>query len=207
MFIMKNVFMLQGFSKDLAFDDPSLDLLREAMAEHDIQLHGVENGWKDYGIRSFGMRAVEQYHDYPYKGILIGHSLGALAALSVLEFMPVRHLVLCSPSALFSEDIKSGLDPLVAVRIGKKRIQELSSFSVAEAVSSVNRLGMPTTIMFGERERVLHPRLVSRSCELADKIVNATLLEVPGAGHSIGENPYAFELSVVMGAIADSIND
>lgn len=202
---MTTAFLLQGFSTDRTFADPSLDVLRETMAKHDVELHGVVDGWEDHGIRSFGRCAIEQNRYYEYDGILIGHSLGALAALSVVDAMPVQHLVLCSPSALFSEDIYSNLDPSVANRIGKKRVKELSSFSVADAVSSVNRLGIPTTILFGERERELHPQLVARCGNLAARIAGATLQEVAGAEHSIGEIPYALVLAQVVSNIARSL--
>lgn len=199
---MMTAFILQGFSTDRTFSDPSLDLLRGTMAEHDIQLHGVTNGWQNHGIQSFGRCAIEQLRKNKYDGILIGHSLGALAALSVVDAMPMRHLILCSPSALFSEDINSNLDPAVCSRIGEKRLKELSNFSAADAVSSVNRLRIPTTILFGERERELHPRLVARSGELAAQIEGATLLEVIGAEHSVGENPYALELARIVSNVS-----
>jgi pimeloyl-ACP methyl ester carboxylesterase len=125
-----------------------------------------------------------------------------LAALSVVGIMPMQHLILCSPSALFAEDISSSLDPLILERIGKERIQELAGFSATEAVSSVNRLEIPTTILFGEKERELHPQLVARSSKLAARIAGATLVEVPGAAHAIGERHYALELARVVSDIA-----
>jgi pimeloyl-ACP methyl ester carboxylesterase len=202
---MPAAFLVPGFSPDRTFNDPSLDVLKDTMAEHDVLLYGVTNGWNEHGVRSFGGRAIEQHRYYKYDGILIGHSLGALAALSVVDAMPVRHLILCSPSALFAEDIRSNLNPLVSRRIGEKRVQELASFSAAEAVSSVNRLGIPTTVLFGERERELHPQLVARSGKLAARIAGATLVEVAGAAHFIGENPYALELARVVSNIATGL--
>lgn len=199
---MPSAFLIPGFSQDRTFADPSLDALKDAMAEYNVQLYGVTDGWSDRGVRSFGERAIEQYRDNPYDGIVIGHSLGALAALSVVDDMPMQHLILCSPSALFAEDIRSNLDPLISQRIGEKRMHELASFSAAEAVSSINRLGIPTTILFGEKERELHPLLVVRSGKLAARIAGATLVEVPGAAHSVGERPYALELARVVSDIA-----
>lgn len=199
---MPAAFLLPGFSPDRTFTDPSLDLLKDTMAEHDVLLHGVAEGWNGHGVRSLGERAIEEHRNYEYDGILIGHSLGALAALSVVDATPLRHLVLCSPSALFAEDIHSNFDPVVGLRIGEERVRELTSFSAAEAVSSVNRLGIPTTVLFGERERELHPQVVARSGKLAARIGGATLLEVAGAAHFIGENPYARELARVVGNIA-----
>lgn len=199
---MSAAFLVPGFSPDRTFTDPSLDVLKDTMAEHGVLLHGVTDSWSEYGVRSFGERAIEQHRYYRYDGILIGHSLGALAALSVVDAMPVRHLVLCSPSALFAEDIRSNLDPLIGRRIGETRVQELASFLAAEVVSSVNQLGTPTTVLFGERERELHPQLVARCGKLAARIEGATLIEVAGAAHSIGENPYALELAQVVSGIA-----
>lgn len=199
---MSAAFLIPGFSPDRTFTDPSLDLLKDTMTEHDVSLHGVAEGWSEHGVRGLGERALEECQDYEYDGILIGHSLGALAALSVIDAMPARHLILCSPSALFAEDIRDNFDPVVGRRIGEKRMQELASFSATEAVASVNRLGIPTTVLFGERERDLHPQVVARSSEFAVRIVGATLVEVRGAAHFVGENPYARELARVVSNIA-----
>jgi pimeloyl-ACP methyl ester carboxylesterase len=84
-------------------------------------------------------------------------------------------------------------------------MQELASFSAADAVSSVNRLGIPTTVLFGERERELHPQVAARSGKLAGRIAGAILLEVAGAAHFVGENPYALELARVVGNIATGL--
>lgn len=198
---MSAAFLVPGFSPDRTFTDPSLDVLKDAMAEHDVALYGVPEGWNGHGVQSLGQRVIELYQDHEYDGILIGHSLGALAVLSAVDAMPVRHLVLCSPSALFAEDIRSNFDPVVGGRIGEERVRELASFSAAEAVSSVNRLGILTTVLFGERERELHPWVVARSGKLATRIAGATLLEVAGAAHFVDENPYAQELAQVVGNI------
>ncbi len=199
---MSAAFLVPGFSPDRTFTDPSLDVLKDAMAEHDVALYGIPEGWSGHSVRSLGQRVIELHQDHEYDGILIGHSLGALAALSTVDAMPVRHLVLCSPSALFAEDIRFNFDPVVGRRIGEERVRELASFSAAEAVSSVNRLEIPTTVLFGERERELHPQVVARSGKIAAGIVGATLLEVAGAAHFIGEHPYAIELARVVGGIA-----
>lgn len=202
---MSAAFLLPGFSPDRTFTDPSLDLLKEAMVEQDIQLYGVAGGWSEHGVQSFGRCAVEEHRYNKYDGVLIGHSLGALAALSAVDAMPVRHLILCSPSALFAEDIRSNFDPIVGQRIGKKRVQELASFSAAEAVASVNRLEIPTTVLFGQRERELHPQVVARSGKLATRIAGAELVEVAGAAHFIGENPYALQLARVVSDVATAL--
>ena len=202
---MSAAFLMPGFSPDRTFTDPSLDVLKDAMAEQGVLLYGVPEGWNGHGVRSFGERAIEQYPYNEYDGILIGHSLGALAALGVVDAMPVRHLMLCSPSALFAEDIRDDFDPVVGRRIGEKRVQELASFSAANAVASVNRLGIPTTVLFGGRERELHPQVVTRSGKLAAEIAGATLVEVAGAAHFIGEKPYALELARVAGNIATGL--
>jgi pimeloyl-ACP methyl ester carboxylesterase len=129
------------------------------------------------------------------------HSLGALAALKVIDIAPVRHLVLCSASALFAEDIRENVNPAVASRIGHARVQELSEFSAEDAVGAVNSLDIPTTVMFGENEHETNPYLVARCSQLAADIINAEFIEVTGAGHIIGCDPYASELARVVGDI------
>lgn len=202
---MTAAFLLPGFSPDKTFTDSSLDVLKREMIAHDVSLNGVPDGWRERTVRRFGQCAVELSRVCKYDGILIGHSLGALAALSVVGAMPVRHLVLCSPSALFSEDISANLNPAVIQRIGEKRALELTSFSADEVASSVNQLGIPATVLFGEKERKLHPHLVARSERLAATIVGAELMEIAGASHFIGENPYAHELARIVGSIATEL--
>lgn len=202
---MTAAFLLPGFSLDKTFTDSSLDILKHEMTAHDVILNGVADGWREHSVRRFGQYAVEQSRAGKYDGILIGHSLGALAALSVVDAMPVRHLVLCSPSALFSEDISTNVNPATIQRIGEKRAHELMGFSANEAASSVSQLGIPTTVLFGEKERKLYPQLVARSEQLAATIVGAELVEIAGAAHFIGENPYAYELARVVGGIATEL--
>ncbi len=202
---MTTAFLLPGFSEDKLFTDSSFDVLKHEMAAHDILLNGVTDGWKEHSIRRFGQFAVEQSYTHEYSEILIGHSLGALAALSVVEAMPIRHLVLCSPSALFSEDISANLNPKIAQRIGEERAHELMGFSANEAVTLINRLAIPTTVLFGENERNIHPDLVARSEQLAATIAGAKLVEIVGASHLISEKPYAHELARVVGTIASEL--
>lgn len=194
---MKSAFLIQGLSLDLAFDSSTLDPVRESMSRHGIALYGVNESWRGHSLRSFGELAVEQSQNHQYDGIMIAHSLGALAALKVVDKMQVRHLILCSPSALFSEDIQTIENPELYQRIGESLMRELKDFSAVDAVTAVNAQGVPTTILFGERERELHPDLVARCHNLAVEIDDAELIEVSGAAHFIGEEPYSSELARV----------
>lgn len=72
---------------------------------------------------------------------------------------------------------------------------ELKSFSAMDAVSEVNAQGIPTTILYGEKERDLYPDLVKRCHNLATDINDADLIEVSGAAHFIGEEPYSSALA------------
>lgn len=198
---MKAAFLIPGFSLDLTFDSPGLEPLREAMCTQGVALHGVRDAWGEHGVQDFGLLAVEQSRQCDYDGILIGHSLGALAALKVIHKVPVRHLVLCSASALFAVDIHENVNPAVAARIGDARVQELSEFPAADATAIVNRLDIPTTIMFGEKVHETSPYLVARCRQLAADIVHSELVEVSGAGHKIGCDPYASKLAQVVSNI------
>lgn len=117
----------------------------------------------------------------------------------------MRHLVLYSPSALFSEDINANVSPAAHQRIGEARVRELADISAARTAALVNRLAIPTTILFGERERELYPNLVARSEQLASAITGSELKEIAGAAHSIGENPYAHEVAQIVSDIATEL--
>ena len=195
---MKSAFLIPGYSPDLTFKDPSLDLLRDEMTKYQVNLYGVTDSWGNYSVYEFGKLAIKQAQLLEQNKIFIGHSLGALVALKVVSKIQVRHLVLCSTSALFAEDIANNANPTVEKRIGPQRVHELSKYMAAEAVDSINRQGISTTIMFGENERETNPNLVARCTQLAKEIDDAELIEVEGAGHVIGLNPYANELARVV---------
>ncbi len=198
---MKAAFLIPGLSLDLAFESSTLDPLRESMLAQDIKLYGVTENWRGHSLPSFGELAVEQAQLCQYDGMLIAHSLGALAALRVIDKIKPRYLVLCSPSALFSEDIKANNNPELYQRIGERLMTELKNFSAMDAVSEVNDRGVSTTILYGEKERDLYPDLVVRCQNLATDITDAELIEVRGAAHFIGEEPYSSELAQVVSDI------
>ncbi len=198
---MKAAFLIPGLSLDLAFESSTLDPLRESMLAQDIKLYGVTENWRGHSLLSFGELAVEQAQLCQYDGVLIAHSLGALAALRVIDKIKPRYLVLCSPSALFSEDIKTNNNPELYQRIGERLMTELKNFSAMDAVSEVNDRRVSTTILYGEKERNLYPDLVVRCQNLATDIIDAELIEVRGAAHFIGEEPYSSELAQVVSDI------
>lgn len=125
---MKSALLVQGFSLELTFDDPSLDPLRESMLAKNILLRWAPGSWRGHSLRSFGELAVEQTQDHPYDGIIIAHSLGALAALKVIDKIQARHLILCSSSALFSEDIQANRNPRLYKHLDERLISELRTF-------------------------------------------------------------------------------
>jgi pimeloyl-ACP methyl ester carboxylesterase len=129
---MTGAFLIPGFSPSRSFDHPDFDLLRDNMQKNRVYLDGVREAWDEYSVRDYGRLACLQIERSEHFNVLIGHSVGAIAALAVIEDMPVKHLLLCSPSALFSEDITGSHDPAITKFIGSRRLEELSKFSVQE---------------------------------------------------------------------------
>lgn len=195
---MRSAFLIPGYNKTRIFNGTEFDNLRNNMTNHGITLYGVQNAWGDHGVNEYGLLAAEQIKNIPYEGLIIAHSLGAIAALKVIERIEVRHLVLCSTSSLFAEDIlESGAHDIVKV-VGRSIVDELSDFSANQATEMVNRLGIKTTVVFGEKEHASNPMLVKRNQQLASSINDAELITIPSATHKMRENPYATEISRIV---------
>lgn len=187
---MIDAFLIPGFNPNRIFADPDFDELRANMHDLGVRLDGVKQPWGDYGLREYGRVASSQMKRASVD-VLIGHSVGAIVALMAVEGMPVHDLMLCSPSALFAEDLATAPDPTATELLGQRRMSELSNFSAEQAATRINRLGLPVKIAIGSFEHQLHPRLVARAVQLASDITTAELVEIPGAKHSIRSNPYA----------------
>lgn len=192
---MIHAFLIPGFNPERTFNDPAFDILRETMKLSGVHLDGVSQPWGEYGINEYGRLACDEMQEITDVDILIGHSVGAIAALAAAEQAPVRHLILCSPSALFAEDSVNLNGDTIDEFIGQGRKKELSEFSSKEAVRMINMLALPTTVTFGSLEEEVNPRLTARAQQLARDITTSELVVINGAEHSIRHGIYAHELA------------
>ncbi len=188
---MISAFLIPGFNQYRSFDHSDFDVLRETMLQHDISVAGMVDAWQDYGIREYGQLANAQIEQLQTVDVIIGHSLGAIAALASIEDAGVDNLFLCSPSALFAEDADMLKRPETISFIGRKRVDELSQIDTEQTANKVSSLGIYTTVTYGSNEKILNPALVHRAHALSDKMVSSQILEINGAGHSIRDGIYA----------------
>jgi predicted esterase len=172
------------------------------MHESGVNLNGIDEPWADYSISEYGRLACAQ-KELASADVLIGHSVGAIAALSVVQKLPIRRLLLCSPSALFAEDIAELTDSSAADFLGEKRYNELSRLSSYKLAEEVNQLGHDTVITIGSKEYHRNLNLVQRAKQLSESIHSSRFIEISGAEHSIRDDVYASEISRIVTTICE----
>ena len=122
--------------------------------------------------------------------IIIGNSFGAVVALLASPVLMPDKLYLCSLSAFFKEDRSERLDSDDIRRFGIQRMQDLWSLSFSETAEKYSHLGLDITVIYGEKEKVMHPLLVKRCQQAVAALSGARLIELPGASHSMGDHMY-----------------
>lgn len=198
---MISAFLIPGFNQYRSFEHSDFDVLKETMLQHDISLAGMADTWQSYGVREYGQLASAQLEQLKNIDVLIGHSLGAIAALASIEDAGVDNLILCSPSALFAEDADILNKPETVSFIGQKRVDELLQIGTEQTTDKVNGLRIRATITYGSNEKILNPALVHRAHALSDRIASSEVLIINGAGHSIRDGIYARAIARLISGI------
>lgn len=78
--------------------------------------------------------------------------------------------------------------------LGKRRVADCLALSAEDIAQKIDRLSIPTTLFYGEKEKTLHPRLVYRVKSTAKSIRQSKLIEVPGVGHQMRDARYMREI-------------
>ena len=201
---MINAFLVPGFHPTRSFMSTDFDLLREHMEEQSIELHGVSSTWGNYGIAEYGHLACSQIEKKSNIDVVIGHSLGAIALLSVVKELRTSHVIMCSPSALFMEDIMDEFNAPAAQFLGKKRYDELSSISSKRIAQEMGSLNIQSVVTVGSLEYERNINLVLRAQQLAQDSPSKAYVEIEGAEHSIRESTYAAALSRIVSNIDEA---
>src|SRR5689334_22816565 len=102
---MLHAVFIPGFNPERRFSDEAFNTMRQAADAANCQWHAINDQWQSHTIQSYANAVARMTEAEPYQGLVVGHSVGALVALVVSQLIEVEKLVICSPSALFAEDI------------------------------------------------------------------------------------------------------
>lgn len=161
--------------------------------QQNIRALVTDVGWKQRTLSSYLKHFLAAHKSRPY--CLLGFSLGAMIAVSAAAVLQPRHLILCSLSPFFQEDISS-LTQDDQHTLGKRRIADLNNFSLR---ALARRINCTTHILAGSAES----KVLIRRCEIAQhEIQDATFTKIPGAVHSLSDWRYQQALGRVIKKIA-----
>ncbi|HTE21675.1 MAG TPA: alpha/beta hydrolase [Candidatus Limnocylindria bacterium] len=188
---MKTVFVINGMNIHHTAADEPFEVLRNAIAAKGYRVVPIDVSWRRKTPSQFAGELLEFYlkqkGDY---NIVLGNSFGAVVALITAAQARPDEIILCSLSPFFAEDTaKEWPTKRHLGRLGKRRLEDISRYSVAQLAASVKRLPIKKIVMYGEQEVEKLPKLVARAHDTA-KALDAKLVEVPGAPHSFKDQAY-----------------
>lgn len=197
---MNKAFLIRGFKLSATAADSDFESVREVIRESGYEVMAVDFTWNHKSMTQYADKFVNFYNRYKgTRNIIIGHSFGAMAALtSATRTMPDL-LVLCSLSGFFKEDLPKYTDDDWIIRhMGKKRRADFEALSATTLAKQIKAKNIKSVMIYGELEKKLYPHLYSRVQQTAAILQPARLIEVPGADHSIRGDAYLKALKEVL---------
>jgi len=190
----KTVFILRGFKLNTTASDPDYQEIRNVVEPKGYRIAPVKITWNRKSVSDFAKQFTKLYEQEKSEyNIVIGGSLGAMAALASTPLTAPNELVLCSLSALFQEDL-ARYDAIYTKHLlywlGKRRLEDFETLSADKLADQINEMNIKTTLTYGEIEKQMYPQLVARVRNTAAKIHNSKLVEIPNAGHRMHEPEY-----------------
>ena len=196
--MLKTAFIIRGFTLNTSAADADFAELRAMVAAQGYSVVPVAITWNHKTISQFVKQFADIYHQEKTEyNVVIGGSFGAMAAFVAAPIIHPNRLILCSLSGLFKEDINT--TDLARMKrlnawLGKRRVADCLALSAEDTAQKVDRLSIPTALFYGEKEKLLYPRLVSRVKSTAKALRQHELIEVPNAGHQMRHTLYAREI-------------
>lgn len=196
--LMRTIFLSRGFSFGSTAADPEFDDLRRMLGSKGYNVVPVPLMWDGQTLTSYVTQLAAFYQaNKSTHNTLMGGSLGAMASFIAAPFLRPDALVLCSLSAFFSEDLHLYGSQELASRFGPACAGDLRLHSATAIAGQVLRLGITTTLLYGELEKTIFPNLVNRVYETAAAL-GTVPVEIPGAAHKMREPAYVAGLSQVL---------
>lgn len=189
---MKTVFIIAGFDLHDTASDSEYDRLKKGLKNKDYNVAAVDINW----LRKTPSQYVEKFisiykHHKTDVNILIGNSFGAVIAFLAASAIQPDTIYLCSLSPFFKEDRHKFPDSYAIKIFGKHRAEDLWSYSADEIAEAINHTSIKTFVLYGEKEHVTSPALVSRCQDTANKVKNSSLVEIAGAPHNMSDSTYS----------------
>jgi PAS domain S-box-containing protein len=191
----KGAFVIRGFSLGKTAADPEFDALRAMLLSKGYHVYPSRSLWDRHTVSQYADEFRPYYEaNHAKYNLLIGGSLGAVAAFKLAPELRPDLLVLCSLSPVFADDKGEYVKRL----IGPKRTADLESVSPGKITEAISEAGIKTILTYGEREVAESPELVARVKATAAKIKGAQLHEIPRAGHQLRDPEYVAGLDALL---------
>lgn len=188
---MKTALFVPGYHPTRVWKDDKFDILRQETLAKNVRLVGASIPWSEHTTSSYTTALNEHMRINDDIRTIVGHSVGTIVALKLAGKRPVDRLLLCFPSALYADDIDQDNRKKLLEVFSPKQIEDFESMDTTTAVDLISNGETKTTVTYGELEREFNPSVYGKTHQLASIIPGATLVEIPGAGHSVRSSSYA----------------
>lgn len=194
----KKAFLIRGFRFGTSAADPDFESVRVVVQQSGYEVVPVPWTWNFKTLSQYTDKFVDFYTKNKGEyNVVIGHSFGAVVALTAAARTKPDLLVLCSLSGYFKEDMPKYTKTLLIKtpdlafhRIGKRRRQDFEELSAAGVAKKVKKCGISTVMLYGEQEKHMLPMLFHRVQQTASILKPARLIEIPGADHPLRNPAY-----------------
>jgi|ERR1039458_697185 pimeloyl-ACP methyl ester carboxylesterase len=189
---MKSVFILAGFDLHETATSAVFSQLRKGLTVKDYHVVPVDINWQRKNPSQYVKEFEAFYSKHKTReNIIIGNSFGAVVALLAAPKLNPDTIYLCSLSPYFKED-KAGRSDSTGIRyFGKRRLEDLWSYSADEEAEKLNETNIKVFVLYGEKEHQTSPLLVTRCKDVSSKVKGSTLLEIKNAPHDMSNKIYS----------------
>lgn len=174
-------YIIPGFGEQIS---PKLIKKLDSALGHKIEIIPIYIKWTYTSITGW-IKQTEKKITETTKPIdlLIGFSFGAIVAAILSQEYKPKHLILCSPSPYFAENLPD-LPDLAEKMLGKRRMKDFSKYSISQL-----ELPSDTRILIAEKDFYLIP---AHAENILSKVKGerTPIIVVPDAPHDIAHPSY-----------------
>jgi pimeloyl-ACP methyl ester carboxylesterase len=196
---MQTVFILAGFDLHDTASSTDYSRLRKGLKRKDYNIVPVDISWYHKTPSKYVKEFIYFYEQHKTnRNIIIGNSFGAVIAFLSAPTLKPDELYLCSLSPFFKEDRHKRPDNYAIRYFGKRRMEDLWSYSADAVASDISQTTTKTFVLYGQKEHVTSPLLVARCKDTASKIKRASLTEIANAPHDMSNSVYSDALIAIV---------
>ena len=191
---MKTVFLISGFDLDETAVE-GYELLAKGLKSKNYNVVPVGIKWRRKTPSEYVKEFEAFYKKHKAKeSIVIGNSFGAVIAFLSAASLKPNVIYLCSLSPFFKEDKGKFPDKYVVNHFGKRRAEDLWSYSANKIADDINKTKVKTFVLYGQKEHKTSPNLVARAKDTAKRVKDSSLTEIPNAPHDLEDKVYSSAL-------------